>query len=207
MADTPSSRLQRMLARANAGDAAARAQLIEHTRDRLLRLARKLLHDFPRVHRWEDTDDVLQNALMRLLRALEAVTPETVADYFRLATQQLRRELIDLARHYYGPEGSGAHHSSLGSDGGSSDAPGPVATKADSSSNQPDRLAAWAEFHERVAALPEPERAVFELLWYHGLTQAEAAEVLRISVPTVKRRWLAARLGVQDALRGDAADA
>jgi RNA polymerase sigma factor (sigma-70 family) len=100
----------------------------------------------------------------------------------------------------------GAHHASRASDAGSGDTPGPAADQADSS-NEPGKLAAWAEFHERVTALPEPEREVFELLWYHGLTQAEAADVLRIAVPTVKRRWLAARLDLQEALRGEAPDA
>ena len=202
MADASTSRLQPLLARANAGDAAARAELIEHSCQRLRRLAHALLHDFPRVRRWEDTDDVLQNALLRLLRSLQAVAPQGVADYFRLAARQMRRELIDLARHYYGPQGPGAHHASRGPDAGPGDTPGPDAARADSG-DEPGRLAAWAEFHERAAALPEPEREVFELPWYHGLTQAEAAKVLQVSVPTVKRRWLDARLDLQESLRGE----
>jgi RNA polymerase sigma factor (sigma-70 family) len=205
MADSSHPDLEVLLARANAGDAAAREQLIDHSRVRLLRLTHKLLQGFPGVRRWEDTDDVLQNALMRLLRALRSVSPPTVADYFRLATRQLRRELIDLARHYYGPEGLGANYASQAPGSGSEDRRGPVDDKADSSSsNEPGRLAAWTQFHERVAALPEPEREVFELLWYHGLTQAEVGVVLNVSVPTVKRRWLAARLELQDAMRGEA---
>jgi RNA polymerase sigma-70 factor (ECF subfamily) len=202
MADAPTSLLQSLLLRVNAGDPAARAQLLEHTRGRLVRLAHTMLRDFPRVRRWEETDDVLQNALLRLLQGLERVAPATVADYFRLATRQLRRELLDLVRHYYGPHGLGAHHSSQAPGGTSGDSPGPVPEAADTTQD-PGRLAAWAEFHERVAALAEPEREVFELLWYHGLTQAEAAEVLQVSVPTVKRRWLAARLDLQEALRGE----
>jgi RNA polymerase sigma-70 factor (ECF subfamily) len=203
MAEHSTSQLQGWIEVMNAGDASARAQLIEHTCDRLRRLARKMLHDFPRVRRWEDTDDVLQNALLRLLRALRGAAPESVAHYFRLAARQLRRELLDLTRHYYGPQGLGANHASPGLDAGPGDTPGPLAEKSDSSL-EPARLAAWTEFHERVAALPEPERDVFELLWYHGLTQVEAAAVLRVSAQTVKRRWLAARLVFQEVLRGEA---
>jgi RNA polymerase sigma factor (sigma-70 family) len=42
--------------------------------------------------------------------------------------------------------------------------------------------------------LPEEERSVFDLLYYHDLSQAEAAELLGVSVPTIKRRWAAARM-------------
>ena len=65
---------------------------------RLSRLARKMLKGFPRVHRWEETDDVLQNALVRLRRALETTSPESVRSFVNLAAVQIRRELIDLAK-------------------------------------------------------------------------------------------------------------
>jgi hypothetical protein len=68
-----------------------------------------MLRDFPGVHRWEETDDVLQNAQLRLNRALGAAQPPTVAELFRLAAAQVRRELIDLARHYSAACGLGAN--------------------------------------------------------------------------------------------------
>ena len=68
------------------------------------------------------------------------------------------------------------------------------------STYNPERLASWREFHQRVEGLPEAEREVFELLWYQSLTQAEVAGILGISVPTVKRRWLTARLQLQERL-------
>src|SRR5437764_1134251 len=64
------------------------------------------------------------------------------------------------------------------------------------------RLAIWSEFHQRVDALPEEEREVFDLLWYQGLTQPNAAAVLGISEATLKRRWLAARQRLHKALKG-----
>jgi RNA polymerase sigma-70 factor (ECF subfamily) len=62
------------------------------------------------LKRWEQTDDVLQNATPRLCRALRETTPPTVRDFFRLAALHVRRELIDLARHHYGPQGPAARH-------------------------------------------------------------------------------------------------
>jgi RNA polymerase sigma factor (sigma-70 family) len=59
------------------------------------------------------------------------------------------------------------------------------------------------EFHQQIERLPAIEREVVGLLWYHGLTQAEAGEVLGVSERTVKRHWLAARLKLHEALRGN----
>src|SRR5262249_32858685 len=114
MSDSASVQLQRCLDRLRQGDAAARNDLLSSACDRLQGLTRKMLNDARGVRRWEQTDDVLQNALLRLSRALEAVTPATARDFYRLAAAQIRRELIDLARHYYGPQGAGAHHASEG---------------------------------------------------------------------------------------------
>src|SRR5262249_45161374 len=68
----------------------------------------------------------------------------------------------------------------------------------------PINLSRWAEFHERVADLPDDERLVFDLVWYQGLSQPAAAEVLGISERTVKRRWLSARITLGSALGGSA---
>jgi hypothetical protein len=83
----------------NAGNAAARKQLVGHACERLWRLTRKMLQDFLRVRRREDTDDM-------------------------------------------------------------------------------------------------------GLLWYHDMSQVEAAAVLNVSLATVKRWWLSARLRLQPARQG-----
>lgn len=196
MANDSSTQLQVWLDRLQAGDAAARAQLINRACERLRRLTLTMLRDFPRLRAYEEAEDVLQNAVLRLLRALDVVTPATTADFFRLAAQQIRRELLDLTRHYFGPCGQAAHAvPALSHDGPDSTPSGAVPSD---STFDPGRLARWTEFHRSAEALPEDERAVFDLIWYQGLTQAETAEVLRVSAATVKRRWVAARLHLQD---------
>jgi RNA polymerase sigma-70 factor (ECF subfamily) len=115
-----------------------------------------------------------------------------------LAAVQIRRELIDLARHHYGPQGAAAHHHSQAP---AAAAQQPAHEAADLS-GEPSRLAAWGEFHEQVAILPEEEREVFELIWYQGLGRAEAAALLDVSVKTVQRRWQAACLRLHQALGG-----
>jgi RNA polymerase sigma factor (sigma-70 family) len=182
------------------GDEQARKQLLDCACERLTRLARKMLKDFGRVKRWEETDDVVQNALLRLYRTLAKVQPENAVEFYRLAAMNIRRELLDLARHYYGPQGLGAHYASVDGDAnqtlsGSGRIP-PVAGE------DVGQLEAWASFHGHVERLPDEEKEVFDLLWYQQLPQAEVAELLRVSERTVKRRWASARLTLQDALGG-----
>jgi len=98
MADQSTAHLQRCLERLRAGDSTARAELLNSACERLQRLTHKMLQDYPRVRRWEETGDVCQNALIRLCRTLETISPESVRDFYRLAALQVRRELIDLAR-------------------------------------------------------------------------------------------------------------
>jgi RNA polymerase sigma factor (sigma-70 family) len=190
---------QRLLAQANAGDEASREQLFRHCCDRLERLARKMLSDFPSVRRWEQTDDVFQNAAMRLMRALREVKPESVRHFYALAATQIRRELIDLARHYGGANGAPASFESRNRNSTNDERdefePGEL-------TNAPDRLASWTELHEHIANLPDEEREVCELLWYQGLTQPEAAELLGMPLRTLKRRWQAVRLKLHDVMNG-----
>ncbi|MCE9568097.1 MAG: sigma-70 family RNA polymerase sigma factor [Planctomycetes bacterium] len=194
--------VQGYLDRLRDGDPSARGELLNCACDRLRRLTRKMLKGYPNVHRWEQTDDVLQNAIVRLQRTLQQLPIETARDFFRLSALEIRRELLDLARHYYGPQGAGAHHESHDNSPEDSSQRSPVADSPDVT-NEPGRLAVWSAFHDQVAALPDDEREVFDLLWYQGLSQAEAAEQLHVNVRTIKRRWLSARMKLQDALQGE----
>ena len=92
------------------GDDSYRQLLVDHSYRRLRLLVKKRMSLFPGVQRWEQTDDVLQQASMKLWKSLEAVRPATVRDFFGLAATQIRRTLIDLARHYGGKQGIGAKH-------------------------------------------------------------------------------------------------
>ena len=83
--------LQHCLDRLRVGDDSVRGRLLEYANDRLARLTRKMLRDNPRVKRWEQTEDVFQNAAMRLYRALADVQPQNVRDFFRLAAVQIRK--------------------------------------------------------------------------------------------------------------------
>ena len=179
----------------------ARDDLIRVAQERLFLLSRKMLRRFPEVQRWEATDDILQRALWRLHQSLVSVHPESARHFFNLAATQIRRTLIELARHHSGKESFAAnHHTDPASP---SHTPPALDGLADDLEEEPETLDAWVAFHEGVERLPDEEREVVNLLWYKGLSHAEAAEQLGVSVKTVQRRWVSARLRMLEFLDGE----
>jgi RNA polymerase sigma factor (sigma-70 family) len=196
MSESTSVRIQGWLDRLQAGDEAARAELLRGINHRLEAMVHKALRGFPGVARWEQTPDVVQNTLLRINQALQNQVPATVREFFGFATLLIRRELITLLKHYYGPQGLGAHHDSQGGEWSSSAHPADLGP-------DPERLAQWARFHECIDGLPAEEREVFSLVWYHNLEQHEVAQVLSMSPSTVKRRWRQARLHLAECFGGE----
>lgn len=193
--------LEECIQRMNEGDEFARSELLNMASDRMLRITRRIMQDFQGVARWEQTDDVFQNAAIRLYQSLSQVEIEDARHFFRLAALQIRRAIIDMARHYQGPQGLGANHHTQG--GRSDQAATPAAYDPAEETHDPSKIAQWRDFHARVEQLPSEEREVFDLLWYHDLSQDEAASVLNVNVRTIRRRWRAARLQLHDVLIDD----
>lgn len=199
--DLPTTFMRQLVDRYQQGDAAASDELLRRISVRMQGIARRMLRRFPGVQRWEQSEDVVQNAILRLLRALRQVKPDTMRSFYGLAAEQIRRELLDLARHYYGPRGLGTHHESnlhLESSGGNlvprrePAAPG----------EQPEDVERWTAFHEAIAQLPPEEREVFGLTFYHGWGQKEIGELIQKDERTVRRRWRAAVMKLNDLLKG-----
>jgi RNA polymerase sigma-70 factor (ECF subfamily) len=192
--------LQRTIERFAAGDDSALNELLVRTSDRFETLTRTMLNDFSRVRRWEETADVVQNASVRLFRAFQVTRPKDVRGFFALATLQIRRELIDLVRHYFGPEGLGANYESRSDwHNGANSSVSPV--EEGSGTLDPRRMSAWTELHEQVGELPDEEREVFGLIYYHGLTRTDAARLLGISDRSLRRRWQQAKIQLHLAMR------
>jgi RNA polymerase sigma factor (sigma-70 family) len=193
------TQFQLLLDRWAAGDVAARDRLLERAGHRLLSLTRRMLRGYPHLQRWEQTDDVFQSAVLRLYRSLGDVRPASIGQFFALAATQIRRTLIDLARHHFGPEGAAARHQSSVAGQERSDARGDAGpSHAD---EPPETLDAWARFHEAVESLPRDERDVFSLIWYGEANQREAAELLGVTERTILRRLVRARLLLHESLK------
>ncbi len=115
-----------------------------------------------------------------LLTAMRTIRPQTVRQFFALATQHMRWQLNDLARRLDEQPAVAAL------------AEGGIAAPPSSSGSglTPDARRMWAA----IDGLPEVEREVFDLVRVQGLTYAEAAGVVEGSVKTVQRRLNRARL-------------
>ncbi len=186
--------VQGLLDQLGAGNHEASKQLLEASMGRLRRLSERILAGIPGVSRWEEADDLLQNGSIRLWKALEKHHPPTPLDYYRLAAAVIRRELIDLSRHYFGPEGMGRNLArSWLQDGEEAVA---LAEASPDETYDPQRLGRWTEFHEYVDKLPDEERSLFDLIWYQGLTIGEAAGLLGLAERTARRRWKTARINL-----------
>ncbi|MCA9008362.1 MAG: sigma-70 family RNA polymerase sigma factor [Planctomycetaceae bacterium] len=178
--DHETEHLQTYLDQLRAGDTTIYAALWDLVNERLTILARKMKRgQYSRVGTWEQTEDIAQNARVRLIRALKELVPATPREFYGLANLQIRRELIDVIRQHTGRSGERPLFQGLSSD----------YDDRDEDAYDPQQMAAWLDFHEFVDRLPEKEREVVELLWYQDLTQEEAANLLGVDKSTVKRRW------------------
>jgi RNA polymerase sigma factor (sigma-70 family) len=151
--------------------------LLDRAARRLEILCRHLLvRSYPRLMQPPlnlQPDEMLGAVVERLLKAMREVRPQTVRQFFALVNQHMRWELNDLARRMdEQPNAVGLDESRL---------PAPPASHSQLSPGARRMLAA-------VDNLPEEEREVFSLVRIQGLTHAETAEILDVSVKTVQRR-------------------
>ena len=189
MSESSSVRILSLVDRFRAGDLKAADELLRAVNTRLEELSRRMLAGFPSVQRHAEWGDILQGASIRLLNSLRELRPATARDFFNLASMQIRRELLDLSRHVSIRK---------------------LSTQPEDDSLEPldpapasDDLDLWSRFHEQVEKLPVEEREAIGLVFYHGKTRAEAAEILSVSERTVYRWWQSACERLKERLGDD----
>jgi RNA polymerase sigma factor (sigma-70 family) len=186
MSDDSSQVLRHLFDRIRSGDRQAQEELLRAVCGRLEVLTRRMLRRYPAVRAWEQTTDVLQQALLRLMHSLQKMEVAGARDFYALATVHIRRVLIDLARRYGARCGPG-NPDSLDQSNEQLGNLEPVDDRDD-----PEQLARWTALHEAVETLPCVERETFSLIFYHGWTHAQVAELFAVDERTVRRRWRAA---------------
>ncbi len=179
------------------GDESALPLLIDTAYNRLLILARGHLNRFPKLRTEEETATVLNQAYTRIENALKEVRPTNVRDFFGLASRHIRWLLLELARHgKRGNEPRPEVHGGLGAQDSQGQGHDPIAKEkgADLFEYREDIISALDQLDEKY-------REVVELIFFHNLTQAEAAEIIGVHEDTVKKRWAEARIDLREILR------
>ncbi len=188
--------IDQLCSRLKTGDQSAFNEVVQLFGEKFKAQVRRMLSKYPGVRRWEETDDVYQTLLIKLHRSLSEVNVSSPAEIFAIASTQIRRTLIDLARHYFGKRGVGRNHFSddqnLQPDGN------PQINQKESPSSEPESIEQWSEFHSAVESLETDQKEVFQLIWYASLTQKEIATMLNVSERTVLRRLNRARLALSE---------
>jgi RNA polymerase sigma-70 factor (ECF subfamily) len=118
-------------------------------------------------------DELLSAVAERLLKAMREARPQNVRQFFALANQHMRWELNDLARRLDEQPFAVELREEL--------VPAPPSSGSGLTPNGRRML-------EAIESLPEVEREAFSLVRVQGMTQTEAAHLLGVSAPTVKRR-------------------
>lgn len=196
-------RLSQCLDALRAGDDSAREKILEICDARLRELSSRLLGKFAKVRRWDNTDDVAQNAAMRLYRALKDVVPDSPRGLMGLMATQIQRELIDLARKHAGDTSYAANHGTNVQDGSQGNFYVDQAPDGGEELDEEIPIDRWEAFHEAVESLPDELRETFKLVWYLGVDREAAAEALGISLRTFARRWQEARAAVKRRLNSE----
>ena len=179
MSQSASQNVTKLLIRWSEGDQRALDLLVPLVYDELRRLARHYLKQEKQNHTLSSTA-LVHEAYLRLVSQKE-VAWQNRAHFFGVASQMMRRILVDHARHHsYCKRGGGAMTLAL-----------------DEAVATPQRrevdLVALDDALDGLAKLDERQSRMVELRFFGGLSIEETSEVLGVSAPTVKREWASAR--------------
>jgi RNA polymerase sigma factor (TIGR02999 family) len=183
-----------ILGRARSGDEQARGELVALVYDELRRVAAGLMRRERADHTLSPTA-VVHEAVIRLLG--EAVF-DTAADrgfLFASAARAMREVLIDHARRRSAARRGGGMRRV------------PLDLVVDYFEGQGLDVIAVHEALDRLAELDQRQAHVMTLRYFGGMTVAEVAAALGVSVVTVERDWRLARAWLAGQLGGESDDA
>lgn len=178
MSDPLRTQITEMLGRLTGGNSEAIDVLMPHVYDEL--------HDIARRHLYRERPDHTLNATALVneayLKLVNQDVPWQSRAHFRaVASQAMRRILVDHARRRLAEKrGAGEAFATFNEE------LMPAAARAEDVVHLDEAL-------ERLRAEDERRSKVVEYSFFGGLTQQEIAEVLGVSVQTVRLDWRAAR--------------
>lgn len=176
-----------LLSEWRAGDQTALAKLIPIVYDDLRRVAARCMRSQDQGHSLQTTA-LVHEAYLRLTRDQDR-TWENRAHFLAVAAQIMRRLLVDHAR----------ASACLKRKGNAVQVD--LMDTPDLTTIAPEELLAVDDALSRFAEIDPRASRIVELRFFVGLTSEETAEVMGISLKTVKRDWSAAKSWLRHELR------
>ncbi|KAA3660442.1 MAG: RNA polymerase subunit sigma-70 [Calditrichaeota bacterium] len=171
--------ITQMLIDYGVGNKAIVDQLLPLVYDNLQRIARQQLRR-ERANHTINTTALVHEAYIKLIDQ-NRVDWKNRAHFYAIASQAMRRILINYAQARLAEKRGGGE---------------PVFTFQEEIHNPKPRMAELVHLDEslnQLAKLNERQAKVVELSFFGGLSHEEIAEVLHISVPSVRRDWRLAK--------------
>lgn len=165
--------------------------------DRLMPLVHQELHRMAhRYMRREQPGNTLQTSALvneAYLRLIDSsrVRWQNRAHFFAISAQLMRRILVDFARNRRNLKHGGATTRL------------PLDEALTFTPERGNELVALDEALKALAALDDRQSQVVELRFFGGLSNVEAAEVLKVSEGTVRRDWSLAKAWLQREMRNE----
>lgn len=185
--DTQSTEVTLLLRQAANGNKEAAARLIPLVYDELHRVARLRLRAERSDHTLQPTA-LVHEAYLKLVVQRNA-NWQNRAHFFAMASQLMRRILVDYARGRLRAKRGGKQHKL------------PLDRVLIISWGRCDELIALDESLERLSKLDHRQCRIVELRFFGGLSVDEVAKVLGVSAKTVKREWSTAKAWLYGELR------
>jgi RNA polymerase sigma-70 factor, ECF subfamily len=181
------SEVTKLLLAWSGGDQRALEKLAPIVYDELRRLAHRYMRHERPGHSLQSTA-LVHEAYLRLVD-YQRMDWEGRAHFLSVAAQAMRRILVEHARRKNQKRGGGVQRVSL------DDA-------AEVCGGRPRDLVALDEALNALALVDARKSKVVEMRFFGGLSVEETAEVLKVSVVTVKRDWSTAKLWLYRELAG-----
>jgi RNA polymerase sigma factor (TIGR02999 family) len=186
---TPQSEITRLLGQLSGGNEAVVNALMPLVYDELRAMAERQLRRERSDHTLSATA-LVHEAYLKLVDQ-SRVTWQNRAHFYAIAAQAMRRILINYAERRVAAKRGGGQIRVTLTDG----IEGPEQRAED--------LVALDRALDRLAELDARQSKVVEMRFFAGLTHEEIAEVLGVSVPTVRRDWRMARAWLSRELGAD----
>ncbi|MCH5375745.1 MAG: ECF-type sigma factor, partial [Planctomycetes bacterium] len=171
--------MTQILQQAEAGDADARARLIQAAYDDLRQMASARMTDERQNHTLTSTA-LVHEVSMKLLTDSQLPVANR-GQFFSYASKAMRHFLIDYAR-TRGRQKRGGNRNKLSFD-----------EALVASLEQRDELLALNDALEELAEIDPRKAQLVEMKYFGGLSNQDIAESLDISLATVKRDWTVAK--------------